>query len=586
MKIERLSSDPEILLLRDFLSREEVAHFLRAGEGSFIQSRVSCDKSGGCVSNMRTSATAYLGQDSITQAVAARGMRFAGLPYAEDLQIVRYFAGQEFRPHLDAFDPKTFDGRQELGTYGGRQRDATLLIYLNRPEGGGATRFTELGLDVEPIPGAALFWRNVGADGRIDPRTRHAGMPVTSGVKYAVNLWIRGAKAIAGIPLERRMGSLRNFSAQRLGRIGEFRPSTESDSKQLNVKVDRRPYTGTKYTLEKMAAYIKDGSVSPSMRQFAEMVVRNAGVAPREKLSNRRAAEILLGYVKSNVRYRPDPENVEMVQEPHITLCVPGASICIPVEDCDGLTVALGSLMGAYGIPVMIMKQTFSDGSDEEHVLIIFKNDDGRWLPADPSAPSGMGVGFRAPVGSSGKEVVIDPLDPGKTGTQAAEFVGIGRIMIGTVRDDVVATQTRLEDLALATALAVEACPAGRLDDAAWTNLSQRILAYVSADPDTVKVIDGEALAQELYSWGDKLQNAGCQRPIPAPMPVPAPPPVPAQSPGSEWASVAKWGLGAVIAVAGVYGLKQAVDLVRIEKHLAPAAFEARRLVRKRRRAA
>lgn len=387
-------------------------------------------------------------------------------------------------------------------------------------------------------------------------------------------------------------------TASRLStRIGEFRPSPEADGKKFNVKVDRHVYTGTKYTLEKMAAYIKDGSTSPAMRQFAEMVVRNAGVAPSEKLSNRRAASILLGYVKDNVRYRPDPNNVEMVQEPHITLCVPGASMCIPVEDCDGLTVALGSLMGAYGIPVRIMKQTFSDDSDEEHVLVIFQTDEGSWLAADPSAPVSAGVGFKA---SAAKEVIIDPLDPGGSGTQVAEFVGIGKAIrfdfapaglppkrvgvgIGTVRDEVVAMQTRLEDLALATALAVEACHSASIDDAAWTNMSQRVLAYVSADPGTIQVSDGEALAQELYMWGNTLQASGCQRPVPAPLPVMAPPPVPSSS--SEWSSVAKLGIGAVIVVAGVYGLKQVVDLVKIEKHVQPAAAEARRLVRRRRRA-
>lgn len=106
---------------------------------------------------------------------------------------------------------------------------------------------------------------------------------------------------------------------------------------------------------------------------------------------------------------------------------------------------------------------------------------------------------------------------------------------VGSTRDDVVALQTRLKDLALATALAVESCKT--LDApsmAQWTGLSQRVLKFVSTEPgsiDSAARDQGLALGAELAAWGDKLRAAGCAAPIPAPLPIPAPPPSSSSSP-------------------------------------------------------
>lgn len=47
------------------------------------------------------------------------------------------------------------------------------------------TRFTELGLTVSGKRGDALVFCNILPDGRSDGRTRHAGLPVTSGGEVA-----------------------------------------------------------------------------------------------------------------------------------------------------------------------------------------------------------------------------------------------------------------------------------------------------------------------------------------------------------------------------------------------------------------
>ena len=595
-------------------------HLLGKAEGQFRDSRVVCEKKEGCISDYRTSASAFIASDSIVASIASRAKRFAGLPYSEDLQVVRYFEGQEFKPHLDAFDLTTLGGRTELERFQGRQRDATFLIYLGGPDKGGATRFTELGLDVPPTPGAAVFWRNVLPDGsgRVNPRTRHAGMPVLSGVKYAANLWLRGQKVIGSLPartvgtLGKRLGSRQDASGPvrlvslgfvppssiqvPLHRIGEFRPSPEADARRFGVKVDRRSYTGTRHTLQEMARMIRDGSSSPAMRQFAEAVVRNAGVAANVRISDLRAAEILLEYVRKNVRYRPDPHQTEYVQSPEITLCVPGASICIPVGDCDDEVVALGALFGAYGIQVKIMKQTFDAAAEQEHVLIIFKDAErgdglgtggsGRWLAADPTVDKP--IGWRA---TALKEEIVDPVNPSGAGEVQAEYVGVGGLGAGeplssasylaTLQDIVAVQSTRV-------AVAVETCnsqtPLDVLTNASWDVLARRALTFASGDATSTSVDEGKAVLAALNAFAQSLVKNGCTAGADVPtIDAPIPPPV---EPGTDWEGLAKLGLYTLMFGVGAYGLSQVVDLVKIAapatKHLSPAAAEARRLVARR----
>jgi prolyl 4-hydroxylase len=57
---------------------------------------------------------------------------------------------------------------------------------------GGGTHFPELNLTVTPKKGRAVLWPSVlnNDPNNKDDRTDHQAMPVLSGVKYGVNLWI------------------------------------------------------------------------------------------------------------------------------------------------------------------------------------------------------------------------------------------------------------------------------------------------------------------------------------------------------------------------------------------------------------
>lgn len=101
--------------------------------------------------------------------------------WGEPLHVLRYQPGQEFRPHMDAI----------AGTP--NQRRWTALIYLNDDYEGGETSFPELGLKVRGRTGDCLIFENLDANGRPDRLTRHAGEPVTSGIKWLATRWIRSA---------------------------------------------------------------------------------------------------------------------------------------------------------------------------------------------------------------------------------------------------------------------------------------------------------------------------------------------------------------------------------------------------------
>ena len=102
------------------------------------------------------------------------------LENGEGIQILRYGPGAEYKPHHDYFDP-VHPGTATILRRGG-QRVGTVVMYLNTPDKGGATVFPDVGLDVAPVRGNAVFF----AYDRPHPSTRtlHGGAPVIAGVKW------------------------------------------------------------------------------------------------------------------------------------------------------------------------------------------------------------------------------------------------------------------------------------------------------------------------------------------------------------------------------------------------------------------
>jgi prolyl 4-hydroxylase len=116
-----------------------------------------------------------------------------GIPreLGEPLQGQRYAVGQQFKPHWDYFIPGE-DYFLKTWPQGG-QRTWTAMAFLNTPEDGGRTQFTELDISVRPIAGTLLVWNNLTPEGDINKLSMHQGMPVIAGTKYILTKWHREA---------------------------------------------------------------------------------------------------------------------------------------------------------------------------------------------------------------------------------------------------------------------------------------------------------------------------------------------------------------------------------------------------------
>jgi hypothetical protein len=97
--------------------------------------------------------------------------------HIEEIQCVRYKKGQRFRAH--------FDGGLNL------PRLTTYLLYLNDDFQGGETYFPLLDRAVAPKAGAALRFPSCDREGRVLWPSEHGGLPISDGVKYALNIWVR-----------------------------------------------------------------------------------------------------------------------------------------------------------------------------------------------------------------------------------------------------------------------------------------------------------------------------------------------------------------------------------------------------------
>jgi prolyl 4-hydroxylase len=199
---ERLAENPraykvpsdkaELWAVGDFLTAEECARLRTLIDAV---ARPSATFGQGYATGYRTS---YSGDpdpyDPFVMRIQRRMDDLFGIEtnYGETFQGQRYLPGQEFQAHTDWFPSGTPYWEQEMGR--GGQRTITSMVYLNDVEEGGATDFPRLGASIAPKEGVLLAWNNSDAEGRPNPFTIHAGMPVVKGVKYVITKWYRARK--------------------------------------------------------------------------------------------------------------------------------------------------------------------------------------------------------------------------------------------------------------------------------------------------------------------------------------------------------------------------------------------------------
>ncbi len=184
VRVQHVLASPRVRLLHDFITADEAEAILQLAQPLFHRSPVRS-----VATDRRTSSTATLigGGNWAVGAVRARISAFSGYddPMLEPLQVVRYHPGEKYEAHHDLFDLCDFPQKP--------RRHLTFLIYLNElPDGaGGDTTFPRLNLRIKPTKYTALVFNDVLDNGMDDERTEHAGTAPASGVKYAINCWIR-----------------------------------------------------------------------------------------------------------------------------------------------------------------------------------------------------------------------------------------------------------------------------------------------------------------------------------------------------------------------------------------------------------
>ncbi len=183
---------PRIIVFGGLLNDDECEALIAASRPKLERSETVNRASGGTELNeARTSEGTYFFHDAspLLQTINRRIAQITRWPlsHGEPLQILHYNVGAEYQPHYDYFSPEDA-GTPSLLEHGG-QRVGTLIIYLNTPDAGGATIFPDVGLEVAPIRGNAVFFTY----DRPSPvsRTLHGGTPVVAGEKWIATRWMR-----------------------------------------------------------------------------------------------------------------------------------------------------------------------------------------------------------------------------------------------------------------------------------------------------------------------------------------------------------------------------------------------------------
>lgn len=191
----------DLFVVRGVLSPAECAGIMEVIDTDLIPSKLMAPTPD---REFRTSQTCNLNpHDPVVAEVDRKIREVVGIQaeLGETIQGQRYAVGQQFKPHWDFFLP-TEPYWPDVERSGG-QRTWTAMAFLNEPEAGGHTVFTEAGVSIRPRTGNLLVWNNLTPEGELNHRSMHSGSPVAAGTKYILTKWYREQPwvALPDVPL-------------------------------------------------------------------------------------------------------------------------------------------------------------------------------------------------------------------------------------------------------------------------------------------------------------------------------------------------------------------------------------------------
>ena len=173
-----LHPNPRICIIENFLDNAECMALIQCAE-PFVKASGMAFGGSEAAQNIRTSSTVLLRRSRTeVKPLHSRVGRLLGKPieHCEDPQVSRYRRGEFYKAHFDG--PGLEEPTSRPFLICGGQRVATVLVYLNDVESGGATGFPLLNLEVRPKRGRALVFfpvRSHHARSRTRPAHRSFG---------------------------------------------------------------------------------------------------------------------------------------------------------------------------------------------------------------------------------------------------------------------------------------------------------------------------------------------------------------------------------------------------------------------------
>ncbi|QFY43244.1 2-oxoglutarate-dependent dioxygenase [Candidatus Methylospira mobilis] len=185
---------PDVVLLEGFMSNAECDELVALSRQKLLPSTIVDPQSGDTkIIAARSSEGTYFqrGENELVRRLERRMSELMNWPVerGEGIQILYYRVGAEYRPHFDYFPVQDPGSAPHLAK--GGQRVATLVMYLNDVADGGGTFFPNIGLNVTPLCGSALYFAYANSMSQVDPATLHGGSPVLAGEKWIATKWLR-----------------------------------------------------------------------------------------------------------------------------------------------------------------------------------------------------------------------------------------------------------------------------------------------------------------------------------------------------------------------------------------------------------
>lgn len=125
----------------------------------------------------------------------------------------------------------------------------------------------------------------------------------------------------------------------------------------------------TQETLRLMWNFIRKDAVDPAVQRAAAAVA--GGGSPQDQAGR------VYAWVRTNIKYRPDPPNAELVQDFEASLRTRGG-------DCDDLATAAGTMLAAIGHRVVPVAVWWKDRPRFTHAVVMDKT---AGVIVDPVSP-------------------------------------------------------------------------------------------------------------------------------------------------------------------------------------------------------